>query len=399
MPQLSRSAWALMTTVAVLAGCTTATVGHPVKAPEPPPGPDGVTRALLDPGNYPTKPAPPLGNAGKEGTVVEAHRMAAAVVLPTEVDTSLLDEQLLFTTPITEAQSLVAVISDPAGAVAARRHFIVAFASARSSDVPGHGKGLLNVVMRFADPDAATAAAKEMSALPPLTGTPRTPVPIPNHPDAIASTFEVNDNTGSHVVESYAPHGIYVLYQFANSLDNVEVAANMIATTLDLQAPRIDAFAPTDPAHLADLPQDPTGVLAATLPGAKPVFDGVYEPKAALHYETNPTRAAALFDAAGVQQVSMSKTTVYAAKDPAGAQRVADQVSADLAASSARVTPAGPVPGMPTAKCFDGGPASAGGVRFICVATAGRYAYKTRSLQDADAHQQVAAQYLMLSRQ
>jgi hypothetical protein len=390
--------------VTLLTGCTTTLTGHETRAPDPPPGPDGVTTARLDPGNYPTKPAPPLGNAGKLGGVVEAQRMAEFTVLPSDVDATITQSALLeigtSALPVGTAKSIDLVISDGASDVAAAHHFIAGFSTARRSELSGHGKAITNMVMRFPDRDSAADAATQMAALPSPTPSPRTPVPVPRHPEALASTFDTRDATNSHVVESYTPHGSYVLYQYANAEESLDVAAQLVATTLDLQAPRIDAFVPTDPDRLADLPRDPTGLFAATLrlpPDDESFVNGVYSARGALQFEPDPAQAAALFDAVGVEAVAISKAVVYQAKDHAGAQRIADAITADSGSDKPLKALPG-IPGLPSAKCFDLGKSDkAGDTEFDCIAVAGRYAYRTFSHQDADVRQQTAAQYLMLT--
>ena len=402
LSQPSRPLGALIMIAALLAGCTTTLTGHETRAPDPPPGPDGVTTALLDPGNYPTKPAPPLGNAGKMGPVIESQRMADYVVLPTDVDATVSSysdfEVGTNSLPLGTAKTLSLVVADNAPDIAAAHGFIAGFATSRRSELPGHGKALTLMVMRFGDPAAAAEAATQLAALPSPTPAPRTPVPVPRHPEALASTFDTRDATNSHVVESYTPHGPYVLYQYANAQESLDVAAQLVADTLDLQAPRIDAFTPTDPAHMADLPRDPTGLFAATLrlpPADELMSNGVYSPRGALHFEPDPADAAALFNAAGVSEVAISKAIVYQAKDQASAQRVADYITHD---PGNNIKPIGGVPGLPSAKCFDLGKKDQDSPpQFDCIAVAGRYAYRTFSHQDADVRQQTAAQYLMLT--
>ena len=395
---------ALIVIVALLTGCTTTLTGHETRAPDPPPGPDGVTAALLDPGNYPTKPAPPLGSAGKLGGVMEAQRMAEFTVLPSDVDATITQSALLeigtSALPVGTAKSMDLVISGGASDIAAAHYFIAGFSTARRSEISEHGKAITNMVMRFPDPESAADAAKQMAALPSPTPSPRTPVPIPRHPDALASTFDTRDATNSHVVESYTPHGSYVLYQYANAQENLDVAAQLVATTLELQAPRIDGFASTDADRLADLPRDPNGLFAATLrlpPDDESFVNGVYSARGALQFEPDPAQAAAMFDAVGVREVAISKAVVYEAKDHAGAQRIADAITAD-AGNEKSLKPLPGIAGLPSAKCFDMGKSDkVGATQFDCIAVADRYAYRTFSHQDADVRQQTAAQYLMLT--
>jgi hypothetical protein len=115
-------------------------------------------------------------------------------------------------------------------------------------------------------------------------------------------------------------HGPYVLVQVAQSAQEAEQSAALAGRLLDLQAPLIDHFQPTDPAHFADLPLDPTGLLARTLP-SKPgqgdsTSNATYDPAGELHLEDNPVTAGRAFTDTGVEVVSVSQATVYQTRDP-----------------------------------------------------------------------------------
>ncbi len=100
-----RAAAVLATAAALLTSCSTAIDGSPVtSAGGPPPG--TVDIALLDVGNYPTRPSAPIGTAGTPeiGAIVEGQRMANYVTGPWEVDPSLIghyaDSALCSRTPV-----------------------------------------------------------------------------------------------------------------------------------------------------------------------------------------------------------------------------------------------------------------------------------------------------------
>jgi hypothetical protein len=79
----------------LVAACTTVVDGVAATAPGGPP-PGAVDVALLNTGNYPTRPQPPLGKAGTRfrGGAIEAARMASSVVGPWEIDSRLTDPGL-----------------------------------------------------------------------------------------------------------------------------------------------------------------------------------------------------------------------------------------------------------------------------------------------------------------
>ncbi|KAA1250308.1 hypothetical protein F0Q45_10235 [Mycobacterium simiae] len=163
-----------------------------------------------------------------------------------------------------------------------------------------------------------------------------------------------------------------------------------MATTLDLQQPLIDKFTPTPLDQLAQLPIDPSGLLAHTMPqstGAESVNDGVYDRQGALQLEPgDPVHLEALFESVGLQQaVETGEVRVYQTPDSDSANRIV----ADYARST---HPAGAgITGMPKARCFKETLAS------WCVAAADRYAFVAQSTQETDLHQKMAAQYRMLT--
>jgi hypothetical protein len=169
-----------------------------------------------------------------------------------------------------------------------------------------------------------------------------------------------------------------------------------------MQGSRIDAFVPTDPAKFADLPTDPMNLLSRVLPLAKTdkfyTSMGSYPPAAALHYEPDPIASERLFDTAGVDAVGRITTAVYRAKDAPGAKLVADFMAQQF--TNGHDQPAAGVPGLPDSKCIDRREndvaKKAMQEQFTCIASAGQYAYETDTEQLEDAHQRMAAQYLIL---
>jgi hypothetical protein len=195
-------------------------------------------------------------------------------------------------------------------------------------------------------------------------------------------------------------HGPYVLLQVARSGQGPEQAAALAGRAQDQQIPLIDSFAPTDPAQFAALPLDPTGLLARTLP-LKPgqgttMSDATYDRAGALQLEDDPVAAGPALDAAGVDVVSVSQSTVYQASGADGAQRLARTLG-DQAAARPGSQPASAVPGFAQSRCVSLDDTGGLVTRYWCIATEGRYAFKTVARQLANAAQQLAAQYRMLA--
>ncbi|MFZ0903969.1 MAG: hypothetical protein WAN71_08850 [Mycobacterium sp.] len=394
--------------IALMAGCSTVVAGHAVQAPQS--GPAQVDVALLDPGNYPRHPLAPLGQVADDGAgrIVEALRMANNVVGPWEVDPSMVVQAKINTRTLPTTDSLADFWGPDLTTVAAAHNYVGGFITQRLSPPPapgkpaGTGKGskmLCNGVFRFASPEDAAAAATEMAAKdaamphPDTTGSPL-PIPIPRHPDTTANSL---NPSGGFEADVFTARGPYVLFQDAGSGESVDALAQMIARVLDLQGPLIDRFQPTPADQFASLPADPTGLLARTVPGN--LKEGaVLEPHAALHYRPNPIAAQQMFTSAGVQHVAVNRSTVYETVDSTGANRVVEGLVRMDVPGYGYKSAAG-INGLPSARCFELGQKPNGNtdIRYMCVAAADRYAIRVTAAQERDAHQVVAAQYLMLT--
>ncbi|MGD1256921.1 hypothetical protein ACKUT9_22085 [Mycobacterium seoulense] len=393
--------WALAAAAAALTvACSSTVAGTAVKAPGADSA-DGVDLALLDAGNFPTTPRDPLGTAGDglRGGWAEGRRLAGAVVGPWEADPDLIDYAQVDSGVVKDADAVNSLLGIPIGEGLGGHNLLAGFSSSRHTE-KGPYKGLLNIVLELATPADATAATAAMAAkgaaltMPFETKPiPTQPFSIPRHPETAALTYQWTarypDPGGPRFsVTALSAHGQYVLAQTATSSDNADIAAQLIATTLDLQQPSIDAFKPTPRDQLAQLPLDPDGLMARTLAPRQEnesISDGVYDPHGALHVATdNPVHLQALFKSANVQQVAYAlETTVYQTPDAGAAARIVADMSGPHQV--------GGISGMPKAKCFNET------LGYWCVARADRYAYEMQNEQENALHQMMAAQYRMLT--
>lgn len=394
---------AAVAAVLAVSACSTSVNGTAVRAAGGP-APGAVDVSLLDPGNYPTKAQPPLGVAGSAGAgaLLEAQRLADFVIAPWEVDPALTAPLRFGFSPgsMPMLPRSFGAVMDPEVKQAAVSHGAVAgFATARKVDGQ---KDLLNVVIRMPDAASASAAAMDMGAArlaaaaaanPPVAATSAV---IPDHPEAVASTYTFSTYDTKQlwfVVDSFTAHGSYVLQQRAELIDSAEAATQLVGNALDMQQPRIDAFVPTDPAQLTNLPRDPSGLLAKTLPvGANKATvndDMTLGHQGGLLYEADPVVAAKQYADSGVDVVVHADAWVYQARDHAGAVALAPAVAASTDASK----PVAAAPNLPGSACqqySDGG-------MIACTAIAGRYLLQVSSRQLKDAHQKAAAQYMLLA--
>ncbi|AMO58872.1 Uncharacterised protein [Mycolicibacterium phlei] len=386
---------ALISAIALLtAACGTTVEGTAVKGTGGPAAPT-LDFNRLDAGRYPTTPRDPLGVAGdvRRGVVLEAQRMANHVIGAWEVDPALTGSFGFGALVLPKAEMLALIGPANLAAAAARHDYVNGFAAARTEK---DKRVLLNAVLRFADEEAAKAAADDMgqAALAQRTPEPTEKFEVPGHPEAQAVSY-----TGSHraggkfgAVRAFTAHGPYVLMQLAEATGGVEDAAQLVAKAIDLQGPEIDRFRATDISEFPDISIDPTGLLARTIPLEAPdptlTKNTTYEQRGALHFQSDPARTSKLFSDTGVETVSMAGTNVYQTRDHDGAKKIVEDFFAEVTASG---KPANPVPNMPDSRCVglgDGG--------FYCLAAADAYAIETTAPNLLAAQQMAAAQYIML---
>ena len=323
---------AALTTVAVAlaGGCASVSAGHAVKDPRT--DPNAVSLALLSPGNFPTKPRPPLGLAGPEGNLVEARRLSEFTVLPFQVDPALIKRSGFSNGVIKDAASVQKAFPDPI-AQGANHNFVSGFTAL--ADNPGvQQKSIQNAVLRFATPEDAAAAAADMASKSSSVTSlfdnkprPTQPIGLPRHPDTKAFTWPGSlPETKAALLLAYTVRGPFVVGQLTISNEGADAAGELAAATLDQQLPMLDRFQPTPVDRLAALPLDPDGLLARTLePPAedRKVSNGVYGPQGALAFSDDPVGDQRLYAEAGVSVAAISgPTTTYLAQDEAGAKLI-----------------------------------------------------------------------------
>ena len=369
----------------------------------------GVDVNLLGSGNFPVKPMPPLGVAGSaaQGALIDARRMADDVVGPWEVDPTLVIPGVSRAMVLPDTAALGDLLPAAVAAAAEPHRMLYGFASDRQNRDQDR---LLNAVLRFADPAAATAAATDMAtAATAQAPTVNHPVPIPGHPDARATTFTYDldsDGASPATVYSFTPHGSYVLVQLAHS-SGPDEAMRWVAAALDVQGPDIDRFVPTDPAQFSTLAVDPSGLLARTMsaptypdpPGARPLDPqiGSYLPRAALHFQDSPIDARVAFTAAGVSEMTFNQTTIYRTRDPAAARALVGNLTDIALHTESAAQPINAVDFLTGSKCLQSqrNPDTGESVSFCFAALKDL----TIAVHDADptgARQETAAQYKML---
>lgn len=407
-----KSAGVAALVVTVLAGCG----GAPVEGKAVPEGASTAATQVdvgkLDTGDYPIAPLAPLGNAGTPdaGRRIEAQLMAPYVLGPWQADENLTEGAAPAGVLVLSKDDLAFNLRAFIAAGAFGQPLVVGFVVDRHNADASAPTSLRNGVLRFADDRAATDAVAAMTNsamiegvdpnVSPTLSEPPASIPVPGHPESSGLLLKYNaDDTMKQEVTALTAHGPYVVFQVAQHPKGPDAAAALAARAIDLQLPLLDGFAPSNPAFFPQLPLDPTGLVARTLPTppADPtaMSGSAYPPAGALHAEANPVVAGAQLSAAGVDQVSIGQTTLYQAKDAAAATQLA-QALGDDAAELPTTQAAAAVPGLPDSRCLLVADAAGLVPKYLCLATLDRYAFKTSARDFTRAQQQLAAQYRML---
>ncbi len=106
-------------------------------------------------------------------------------------------------------------------------------------------------------------------------------------------------------------------------------------------------------AALAQIPLDPTGLLARTVlvtGEVKPTKNAVYPTRAAMHFQSDPPVASKkLFADTGVTAVAMGQANVYQSRDSQTAQAITKGFDNEVLLQGAK--PADQVPALPQSHC------------------------------------------------
>ncbi|MFI5505997.1 hypothetical protein ACIA48_00900 [Mycobacterium sp. NPDC051804] len=402
-----RNALAALTIALLLTACGSTVDGTATQATAP-----TVDPSALDPGSYPTTPRAPLGQAGNDqvGRLIEGRRMASYVVGPWQADPTMTRIGSAPAKVLEQRNQISQVIWPSMLTRFPSLPLIVGFVSERTSSTPGDTTLVRNAVLQYPFPETAASVAKGLAegalniavveqADGPVPTEPVRAVQIPGHPGISGALMARPEGTKIvhelTVVSARGPHVLIQVIQYGTPEREIELAGRI----LDLQVPLIDTFVPTEPAPLASLPQDPTGLLARTVPLKSGQGDSMsnadYDPAGALQLEDNPIQAAAAMKDAGVDTVAVSETTLYQARDDGAAQQFAQTLGDDVVKQQAG-QPAAEVPGLAGSRCVRTEVAGSRIVRHWCIGTRDRYAFKAVARDLTNAHQQMAAQYLML---
>lgn len=288
----------------------------------------------------------------------------------------------------------------PAGTpeIAAEFNMIAGFSTARSTlnDSVGRSRSLILAVLIFGSADDAKSAAQAMNGVIGAVTDGSETVRVPGAEGDIVASAVSGMNSGRAQV--FVARGQLVHYVWTSTKgDAVEAMAQVIATVLKAQFPISDTFVPTPTDQLSRLPIDRDGMLAHTLLSPDKIVNAnkVYGINGFKHFFANPLLDEPAVRASGVDLVAAGLTTVYRAKDAAGAKILADEYWSQYPALLGESTEYQGQSGVDGVRCLQ---QTAGPVR--CIFTNDRYVVEGQSSSESPESEMdavVSAQNAMLT--
>ncbi|SDO98887.1 hypothetical protein SAMN04515671_2582 [Nakamurella panacisegetis] len=343
---------------------------------------------------YPTTPAQLIKTprTATQAALLEGARIASYLVVPTFIDPTL-TKGSISTMPLYGPKAMTILFgADVMPSVAQRAGMISGFSSSRSD---ADNNNLIVAAIEFPSAASAKAAAPLLAAAAANKGKDKGKANIPGFPAAVGWYGAFSSDYGYY--QAFLAQGALVLYVWVTGpkLNTPTLQAARAARAFQVETAAMAKFVPTPPAKLMQLPIDPDGMEAHTLLNSADdasATDGVVTAAGQLHYDTDPVGTQQLFARAGVDLVSDGRTSVYRAKDAAGAVAVRDGFVAFVEKSTSGMTPYTLTADVPAVSCLQ----QALNSKYYCVGVAGRYAFEINADSVADLNAAAAAQYAML---
>ncbi|MCV7192667.1 DUF7373 family lipoprotein [Mycolicibacterium brumae] len=380
--------------------------------------PLAVNAVLLDPGPFSTE-VRPLGNAGSfhAGRRLESIRLGEYVVSPAQVEPSLLKGSVGYpdaSGPLTEqAKRLIEYFHQSEVAEAVDLNDVVAGFGFKNEVKESYSYSGGAAVLRFNTPEAAqrNADALVAAAKTDTKGTDPRMAAIPGHPETSAVMVNREFGRGNTFLTAVTVRGDLLLLQSVNGRDpeldslasSFGTGEALVGRILDRQIPLLEKYHPTPVADYANLPEDPTGLLAHTVPFNRDTSayetrkEGTYGPQSALAYQGDPLAIAEAFESSGTTSVLIRRTRIFLTRDSASATELAEALAAQ--AQGDNRTFDGGIDGFPTARCYQAsdGKTPRDLTSNYCQSVAGKYVIDV--FDDGDARrirQLLSAQFLLL---
>ena len=351
------------------------------------PGSSGAATA------YPTTPAQLIKTPrNAEGAaLLEAQRIAGALVVPTLIDPTL-TKGGLSTRPYGNTQGLSTLFGAPLPSVAQRAGMVSGFSSSRSD---ADGNNLIVAAFEFDSAAKAKAAAPLLAAAAANKGKDKGKAVVPGFPAAVGWYGAFSGQPPYY--QAFLAQGPLVLYVWVTGpkLNTPALQAARAAKAFQVESAAMTKYVPTPADKLMSLPIDQDGIEAHTLLNTgdnATIFDGVMSAAGQLHYDSDPVGTQKLFAQAGVDLVSDGRASVYRAKDAAGAALVRDGFVAFVQKGTSGMATYALTASVPGASCVQ----QALNSKYYCVGVTGRYAFEVSAQSAADMNAAMLAQYTIL---
>ncbi|MGW0248729.1 DUF7373 family lipoprotein [Nocardia goodfellowii] len=349
--------------------------------------------AKLDAGNYPTSPRNlERERTAETGAIQEAIRLGGFVPLMSDLDSRLVHGRsgvsgkitpqhppFTWVTPVEKFTEFVP------GLIAGWR----TAGSRREQSQLGLNAEL--ALLRFANPELAGNAARVLAEETHKKYPPKGPLDIAGYP---GHTFLSQHDA----VETWVARGDFVVKLYVgNPLATPPDPAPLLdfaKRALDKQFELLQGYTPTAVDKLAEIPLDPDGILARTLPSTRPgTYDdptGVYPVAAELHLRKRPDLMKRAYDDAKVDLIATAGSQIFRTGDPAAAKRLLAALTTDLTATH---RPYDSPPGLPEAKCYK----DKRGTGLLCYLVYAHLLTEVEAAQPQELNQKMAAQYKLLA--
>ncbi|MFD3705083.1 hypothetical protein ACFWUP_18255 [Nocardia sp. NPDC058658] len=358
----------------------------------------------LETGTFATDRHTYTDTAGNRGALVEGARMSAAVVPAVRIDPSLSHGRGGVVVPdIERALDFVANVSKP---VLENRKFITGYVAlgADKADPPGETRpgpdttALTTALFRFPTASAATLAARELEDVDLAVSPDNRKLTSTEYPEAY-----LHWRPGVPTIGAFLAHKEFVISLFIQRprADATDLTA-WIDKNLAAELAQLAKFTPTPADKIADLPVDPTGLLARAVvedradmrPGEYTFAS--YAPEHLINKATNLTTRQNLVTTTGVE--------AHAVVDGGAVTRVRDQPAArslmqGLIDSAGHYDPITAPTDVPTATCLklnDTGNKEDDYI-YRCYVTYKRYLAMVSADTEPEVRQKVTAQYALLA--
>lgn len=394
-----RAAAVLLAAALTLAGCGTTVSGAPVRTV---PDMSGV-----DVGNFQSTPRT-VGNAknDRQARARESQRLADFVALPAEADPAYVEDAWRVRTHIVLDRKTLGnlVINDTFDDVA--EDLVAGWVNAGSTGGPAEApRRTLNIaVLMFPDARTAQAVGPALEHDDFTYNADNQPVTIAEHPGTTAHWRPSVSSLGSWTV-----HDRYVVYiKVVDDTAPPDLSALIghVDRMLDVQLPLLDTFVPTPAADLPRIPLDPDGLLGRTLPSApeapfRPEPDGLYTGRGILTLLLDGTpETLTMLRNNEIDLVAFGNAVVFRSRSAEGSRRLWDEWRLSDSTDPDRKAvdpPAGLADSTECIAQYYGTEGKKTLVGHLCMMRVDRYVVQARSKQLPELHQQISAQYALLT--